>query len=246
MKRPYLFLWISFAALILCKLLFTGDLSALAVFIWSAFLSVFLLVKNRMPGKKSIVISVAFTLLVAVSGALGKNNAFGAVLFSVCTLLSSLAVTSEAEKSGRVKLVRSEDKKGLLISLAIGAAAAVLLIVINTLAMGSSNTIAPTFEPVRVLWAVQPGIGEEMVMRAVFMAFCLHHTPKPSKAQSFAMYMMMSMPHALGHNMDMIGCLISGVVFGLPFSFLQRKRDISAAIFSHFLVDTARFIIFGV
>ncbi|MBQ5330569.1 MAG: hypothetical protein J6F31_04885 [Oscillospiraceae bacterium] len=245
MKRPYLFLWISFGILFLCKLFFKGDISTLAVFLWSALLSVFLLVKIRMPSKKGILISLTLTVLVVISGLCGRNNAFGTVLFGVGTLLSSMAVTSEAEKNESVKLLRSHDKKGLFLSLAIGAAAAVPLIVINTLAMSSSNAIAPVFEPVRVLWAVQPGIGEEMVMRAVFMAFCLHHTEKPSKAQSIAMYIMMSMPHALGHGMDIIGCLISGVIFGLPFSFLQRKRDITAAIFSHFLVDTARFIIFG-
>lgn len=66
-----------------------------------------------------------------------------------------------------------------------------------------------------------------------------------TKRQTFTMYVMMALPHGLMHNKEIVSCVMCSIIFGLPFSLLQRKRDVTSAMTSHFRVDAVRSIIFG-
>ena len=249
LKKGFIALWVSFILLLFVKLCFNSEiLPTLMVFLWSAVMSVYLLVKNGLPNKKGLIISAVLTGLVLFSALTAhKNGAVGNILFVTTTLLSSLAVMSVSEKYEDVKLIRSSDKKSILISVLIGAAVAVPLILINTYFMSKSATVDPSFSITKIIMAIHPGIAEDMAFRAVFMAFCVYIAGgKLTKGQTVSMYIMMTFPHGLWHgNMDFFSCIMASVIFGIPFALLQRKRDVTSAMVSHFLVDAVRFVIFG-
>ena len=249
MKKGFIALWCAFLLLVFVKFTFPDDssLPGLMVFLWSAVLSVYLLIKNGLPSKKGIIVSGILTSLVLITGlTVHKNSAMGTVLFVSTTLLSSLAVISISGKYEDVKLLRLESIRSVLISLLIGTAVAVPLSVINTLLGSTSNTPDPSFSIGKILMAIHPGIAEDMAFRAVFMAFCVYIAGgKLTKFQTFTMYIMMMMPHGLMHNMDIRSCIVTSLIFGVPFSLLQRKRDVTSAMVSHFVVDAVRFVVFG-
>lgn len=56
---------------------------------------------------------------------------------------------------------------------------------------------------------------------------------------------MMALPHTLSHGYGLVESLILLVLFGLPFTALQRKRDLTSAMIAYGLVDAVRFTIFG-
>lgn len=66
---------------------------------------------------------------------------------------------------------------------------------------------------------------------------------------------MMVIPHVLIHTPEafMSKGVISGlvvvilytVIFGLPFAYLQWKRDVTSAMIGHGVVDFIRFCLFG-
>ena len=68
---------------------------------------------------------------------------------------------------------------------------------------------------------------------------------KPTKFQTFTMWFMMCFPHTAAHGYDIVSTVILCVLFGLPFTLLQRKRDLASAMISHGLVDAVRFTVFG-
>ena len=249
MKKGYIALWAAFVLLVLAKMdPNSGVLPTLMVFLWSAVMSVYLMIKNGLPSGKGIIISAVLTGLVLFSGLTAHMNGdLGTVLFTSTTLLSSLAVISVSEKNEDVKLLRAADAKNILLSLLIGAAVAVPLILINTYFMSQSGTIEPSFGIDKIIMAIHPGIAEDMAFRAVFMAFCVYISDgKMTKGQTVSMYIMMTIPHGLWHgNMDFFSCIMAAVIFGIPFALLQRKRDVTSAMFSHFLVDAVRFVLFG-
>ena len=59
------------------------------------------------------------------------------------------------------------------------------------------------------------------------------------------MYFMMFVPHTVAHGYDFITTIVLAVLFGLPFTILQRKRDIASAMISHGIVDAVRFTLIG-
>lgn len=58
----------------------------------------------------------------------------------------------------------------------------------------------------------------------------------------------MSLPHALTHftlyNINIVRVIGLFIIFALPFAFMQRKRDLTTAMGSHFIVDFMRFCVF--
>ena len=247
MKKGFIALWAVFILVVFFKECFIGTLPALVVFLWSAVLSVWLLIKNGLPSKKGRIVSAVLTAIVLITGlTVHKNGNLGTVLFVSTTLLSSLAVISVSEKFEDVKLLRSESGTSILKSLLIGAVVAVPLCAVNVFFMSKNTPVDMVFGLSRVLGALHPGIAEDMAFRAVIMAFCVYISGgKMTKWQTFTMYVMMTQPHGLMHDMDTFSCVMAAIVFGIPFALLQRKRDVSSAMFSHFLVDAVRFVLFG-
>lgn len=221
--------------------------------LWGSGLAIYLLIKNKLPSAKYVIISICFALAVslcylAISFNLG-TFIFQTLTTGLPTFLCSLAVFSVMEKCGGFFLIhknedgRSEIALSLLIAILVGA----VLSFINYLLMKSNGHIDFAITLQRLAIVLSPAIYEELVCRAIFMVFCIYiFGPAPTKFQIFTMWFMMTFPHTLSHHQNLFATLILCVLFGLPFAILQKKRDIFSAMVSHGLVDAVRFALFGI
>ena len=216
-------------------------------------LAIYLLIKNKLPSAKYVIISICFALAVSLCYLAFRFN-FGTFIFQTLTtglptFLCSLAVFSVMEKCGGFFLIhKNEDgRSGLALSLLIAILTGAVLSFINYLLMKSNGQINFAITLQRLVIVLSPAIYEELVCRAIFMAFCIYiFGPAPTKFQIFTMWFMMTFPHTLSHHQNLFATLILCVLFGLPFAILQKKRDIFSAMVSHGLVDAVRFVLFGI
>ena len=253
MKKHNIVLWICFLVLLVFRLIVKNGAfpywSILAVI--SLGLSVFLIVKNKLPSKKYIIISIIFAVLSTVAYLGYQQNPFVLIYglrAGIPTLLSSFAVFSVMEKKGGYKLLSNERRLSPLISVLIAIAAGAILSVINTLI--SKKEVSFDFSLLKLLVCLNPAIYEEMACRAIFMAFCVNFTndTEEKKMNIFdiiTMYFMMIVPHTVIHGYGILPTLLLCALFGLPFALLQRKRDIASAMISHGIVDAVRFTLTG-
>lgn len=213
--------------------------------LWVLGLSICLLIKNKLPSVKGILISVVFTLLDSL-GLFASDKGFsGSIVISgVLVLICSLAVISSLEKQGEIFLLRAGTKSALM-SILLGLGVGIGLGIINILFGIRSEEINVGFTLGRILLPLNPGILEEICFRAVFFAFCDFGAGELKKGQRFTIWFMMIMPHVLAHGENIIESLVLAVLFGLPFAILQRKRDIASAMIGHGVVDLIRFVVFG-
>lgn len=250
-KFKFIWLWILFLLYFFCYMTIEISLEVLLA-IWATGLAIYLLTKNKLPSKKSISISVIFAVLVS-SAYLGLNMGIGVVLFNaisagIPTLLCSLAVFSVMEKNNDIKLIAKNKKSSAFISIMIAIGVGAILSVINYfIMMREGSTIDFGISIARFIVCLKPAIYEEIVGRAIFMAYCLYKIgeEKMTKFHQFTMWFMMCFPHTVAHDYDVASTILLCILFGLPFAILQRKRDITSAMISHGVVDAARFTFFG-
>ena len=218
--------------------------------VWSVGLAIYLLVKNRLPSPKYIIISVGLALVAAVSYfGYFHGLSMQMLITGIPCLLACLAVFSVMEKCGGYKLLLIDKKRSPFISILIGIGTGVALGLINLLLSKNSMQADFAVSFSRILVSLNPGIHEEISYRAIFMAFYAfllkQKNKAPSKIQTFSIWFMMSVPHCLSHGFPLVQSAILLAIFGLPFAFLQRKRDLTSAMISHSTVDLIRFLVFG-
>ena len=256
MKKHNIVLWICFILLLACRLVLKGGnfpyWSVLAAI--TSCLSIFLIVKNKLPSKKYVIISVVFSILSTLAYLGYQQDPFILIYglrAGIPTLLSSFAVFSVMEKKGGYKLLSHETRWSPLVSILIAVATGIILSIINTLISGQKINFE--FSLLKLLVCLNPAIYEEMACRAIFMAFCVYFTSNENSQEKrmnvfdlITMYFMMIVPHTVIHGYGLIPTLILCVLFGLPFALLQRKRDIASAMISHGIVDAVRFTLTGI
>lgn len=218
--------------------------------VWTVGLSIFLLAKNKLPSVKYIIISICLALVSSLSYfAYSKGFVLQMPLTGINCLLSSLAVFSVMEKYGDYELIKTNRKTSPLVSVLIGLVTGIILGLINLLLGKNSMEVNFGITLPRIIISLIPGISEEISNRAIFMAFLVYifamKNKAPSKFQIFTLWFMMTVPHCYAHGYPFVESLILLVLFGLPFAYLQRKRDITSAIISHTIVDLMRFVVFG-
>ena len=217
---------------------------------WSVGLSIYLLVKNKLPSVKYIIISVILSV-IAASSYLGYFFKFSMQIpiSGIVCLLVCFAVFSVMEKYAGYELLKTDKKAAPLVSVLIGIGIGIVLGLINLLLAKNSMKadFAITFP--RILVSLNPGIQEEIAHRAIFLAFFTYYftmrNKVPSKFETFTMMFMMTVPHCLTHGYPLLPSFILFILFGLPFAILQRKRDLASAMISHTTVDLIRFVVFG-
>ena len=251
MKKHNIVLWLCFLVLLVFRLVIKGNNAPywLVLALIASGLSIYLLIKNKMPSKKYVIISVIFAILSMVAYLGYQQNPFILIYglrAGIPTLLASFAVFSVMEKNGDYKLLSHETRISPLISVLIAIASGAILSVINTLISGQE--IKFQFSLLKLLICFNPAIYEEMACRAIFMAFCVYCTRDTDKNifDIITMYFMMIVPHTVIHGYGLIPTLMLCVLFGLPFALLQRKRDITTAMISHGIVDAVRFTLLGI
>ena len=247
-------LWLLFIMLMAVRILITMDYWIL-IQILACGLAVALLIKCKLPSKKSILLSVFLTFLVAFSyfGAMkyfGINNFAVFIGNSPCmiaTLLSSLAVLSVMEKRGGFYMIPKDGKHPKLKFFIFTFVAGTLLVGISILvAFLSSSVVTPEFSIWKYVICFNPGIFEEMACRAIFMAFCIGFSEdKMSGFEVFTMLFMMTMPHCIVHGKGLIETALLFVIFGIPLAFVQRKNGIVSAMIIHAIVDAVMFTVTG-
>lgn len=256
MKKHNIVLWICFILLLACRLVLKGGnfpyWSVLAAI--TSGLSIFLIVKNKLPSKKYVIISIVFAILSTLAYLGYQQNPFILIYglrAGIPTLLSSFAVFSVMEKKGGYKILSHETRWSPLVSILIAIVAGIILSIVNTLISGQKINFE--FSLLKLLICLNPAIYEEMACRAIFMAFCVYFASNENSQEKrmnvfdlITMYFMMIVPHTLIHGYDLIPTLILCVLFGLPFALLQRKRDIASAMISHGIVDAVRFTLTGI
>lgn len=141
-------------------------------------------------------------------------------------------------------------------SLLLGIGTGVVLGVVNFFLMSGNRPPAFHFSPRFIQVSLSPAVYEEIACRMLPYAFALHllKGKLDTKTDISIAYVFMIVPHVLLHTPDYyLKSLANGVLstvllcllFGLPFSLLQRKRDLGSAMVAHGVVDLVRFCFFG-
>lgn len=259
-------IWIMFAVFIFVFIVNLGvesDTPAtqrmwLVMEVWSLISSIVLLVRHGLPAVKQMCL--AFILGGLVSLAYLQGNASSIISGFLITFMAALAIFSTftvyrespilfLRRNGKGGGVKGSIAWGLLFGLALGA--------VNVGFMLSNNELNFEISLTRFLVSLSPAVFEEISMRTLFFALCfsLLQGRIVTKGQRFTCWFMMVIPHVLIHTPEifMSQGLITGLVsvvmytfiFGLPFAYLQWKRDVTSAIIAHGLVDFIRFCLFG-
>jgi hypothetical protein len=217
---------------------------------FSVTFAVVLLVRLGLPRRGQVAAALVLGLLVAVGS---PDSAFANVPPTVLAAAATFSVTNAYPSQG-LNLFRSRSGRGLLVTFGLGLGAAGVLGVVNTLI--NSAPMDPAVTPGRLIWALAPGVGEEVASRAVFFSFALYlaRGRLTTRAQVVAAYALMILPHALSHAPQFMGgsllvglvlALALAVLFGVPFALLLRRRDLACAMTAHWGVDAIRFVLFG-
>lgn len=228
--------------------------------IYTLLISIYLIIKNGFPAKKYIYISLLLSVLAYLAYvSLGYYYSISQVIGFISTFLSTNAIFTINHKYGMnvPAFLKSSKKGGVVKSILIGVIVGAIWGVINFLLMKGSNEINISIRFSYLLISLSPAIIEEVVDRGLFYALALHilNGEIKNKKEEFVLWFMMIVPHVLphmpGYYMDgiisgIINTVIVCLLFGLPFAFLQRKRDIFSAMIAHGMIDLIRFTIFGI
>lgn len=260
-------IWIMFVVFVVIFILnmngdVVSDITAtqrmwLVMDVWSLVLSIVLLFRHRLPSAKQICISLILGGLVSLSYLQG--SAFSIISSFLITVMAALAVfsTFAVYRESPVQFLRRNGKGGVTGSIIWGLLFGLALGAVNVGLMLSNNELDFQLSLSRFLVSLSPAVLEEIAMRTLFFAFCLSLLQGriTTKGQRFTCWFMMVIPHVLIHTPEafMSQGVISGlvvvmlytVIFGLPFAYLQWKRDVTSAMIAHGVVDFIRFCLFG-
>jgi len=222
-------------------------------------ISIAMLVKYKLPSKRQIAISAIFGLLmfvplVSMVGAI----AFLAVRIPLVTFLTAMAFFSISNHypENSIVLLQNKSVKSVVMTVFIGICVGAVWGTINIFLNNAQP--APHFALLNFIMPLNPAIYEEMAFRAFIFASSLHFMKGEliTKRQRFTAWFMMIIPHVLPHTPVMFieQGFISGImsvailaaVFGVPFAFLQRKRDLVSAMVAHGVVMIIFFTMFGI
>ncbi len=217
-------------------------------------LSILMLVKNKLPRKEHILLSLLFGALMFVAY---QGITFSSVESFLVTFLSSMASFSIFNKYESKAILLLNDKSiiTILISIFIGVVIGIIWGILNLLLSNGELHLKITSSCFTL--ALSPAIFEEISYRAFLYAACLHYLKGEivTKPERFTCWFMMVIPHVMVHTpgifvsngiiSGIISILILSFVFGLPFAILQRKRDLVSAMIAHGVVMIIRFCFLG-
>ena len=247
-KKHIVFLWILFAAVLANRLTINVDNWTLLTFV-SCILSTAILRKTGMPSRDHLLLSLLLAVLCTVAY-FGYEHTRSVLIYGLFTaglptLLAAMAVFGVMEKKGGLRMIAGKNRESVLFSIGLGFIIGMGLSAVNL--MLSQDQVTFGFSFWKILLALNPAINEEISFRAVFMAYCCLYADEEgmSGPELFTMYFMMCIPHTMAHGYGFVGTLLLCLFFGLPFTFLQHRRDILTAMVSHGIVDAVRFILTG-
>lgn len=213
-----------------------------------SLLSLLILAREKLPALGHVMLGVCFGILVGVSSPMA----------GITTFLAFVAARRLFDQTDQgISVLKSPIRLTLLLGGGIGF----FLGIINlALAGGQELVFAPSFYAFLV--SLNPGISEEIIYRFFIYAFAIRVLGGQIKThqETIWVYVLMIVPHVLMHFPDsyfvngvfhldlgnlVIGPVILIALFGLPMTLLLVKRDLTAAMITHTLVDFIRFIFVG-
>jgi len=211
-------------------------------------LSVFIIIKEKLPSIKMIVIALLLGVLAGLSNP----------IVGICTILTFMASASIFNKySGNmISIFKKFTLKQVCLSIGLGILVGSILGCAN-LFLSGNQTMNFEFKLQYLKISLNPGIFEEVSFRLFMYAFSLYllKGELDSRKKVIWCYILMVLPHVLIHTPDIfleygvisfiINLIILSLLFGIPFALLQKKRDLSSAMIAHGLVDFIRFYFFG-
>jgi len=234
-----------------------------------------LILKSGFPGKRSFLLSAILAALVFASFApdwipasmFCLHTFFGTL--AVCRVFSDFRgereqTPSDIRRWSGVRWVHTGTLKGVLASVAIGIAAGLVLGAVNIALRDLDAPIAQT----PIVWqpslrfaldSLSPAVWEEVVYRALPFCTCLFvwRSLPDSKARLIAAWFLNIVPHVMIHIPQALSqpgytiryLLLSQfsmlLLFGIPITILQRRRDMLSAMVTHGLIDLIRFFLLG-
>lgn len=148
-------------------------------------------------------------------------------------------------------------RRPALRSVVIGVVVGLVFGAVNLATAGAGNPWDPALRWPAFLVVLSPAILEETVARGAFLAVAvaaLRGAPRTRSAR-LVTWLLMIVPHAIVHTVPLwqqgrfgdavVTTVFLGVLFGLPFAILQRRRDLLSASVAHGLVDLVRFLCLG-
>lgn len=243
-KSPGLKLSLVSLAFIIISLLasFTGKLY---IFYLAVLLSAiyFMFKFKDQIRQKDILVSVILANVAGAYGMVTANYIMGP--FVIAMVMSSYmgALPIFRKYLSTDKVLGDNPQKSIGLGIVLG----IVLGAFNILMSGAS--INPKFTADALFLALQAGIWEEVAMRFLFYAFGVYILKRESQTrlESILIYILMVVPHLLGHGMmDPVSLIILFLLFGMPMAILQRKVDLTSAIIMHSTVDLIRFVCLGI
>lgn len=205
-------------------------------------IAIYIIAKYKSFDKTHIVIGALLGIMCMPSS----------IVMGVSAILPYIAAMAIFENSTNRLWIYKDKKPHTLISTII-----LIFVVggilggINVFFAAGSMPINLSFELRWVTDALRAGIFEEIFFRFFFFAICVYitHDQPLSKLQNVLCYAIMVIPHVLIHfnfqTISVVNMIMLSLLFGLPFAWMQRKRNLVSAMGSHAFVDFIRFCTFG-
>ncbi|WP_165921110.1 CPBP family intramembrane glutamic endopeptidase [Paenibacillus albiflavus] len=180
---------------------------------------------------------------------LGGLAFFPYYFMGVATFFAYIGAVSVFKKSKhKIKFLKETNRRGISVTLLFIVTFGIVLGTINVF-LNDAN-LNPGIQLYWICRALTAGICEEIIFR--FLLFSIFATIIGNKdytrLEGWISYFIMIVPHVLIHfdmsSINLLSVIVLSVVFGLPFALLQRKRDLTSAMGSHFIVDLIRFVTF--
>lgn len=244
----------------------TAKLCLLTIFL--AIFSLFVVLTRGMIFWLVLVAVISITYVVKYRDKIRKKDVFIGIILSILVIISNPLLGGLVLLSYLASVCIMKDKvQGIVFynnkSIQHIFLATVLCIVfgggvlsaINFLLAQQSYTVSISFQLTHLLNALQAGVFEEIAYRMFIFSLCVEILPNNNthtRIQTVLCYIAMIVPHVLMHFSgqiqieDFLTIAILSMLFGLPFSIMQRKLNLISAIAAHTLVDLVRFICFGV
>jgi len=222
--------------------------------LYVVILSIFILIKYKLPDKNKIIISSVFSALMFVAYQGVSLSSVQAFIYTLLCSLASFSIFKKYENKA-IEIFKIKTSKGIAVSIVSGLVVGIVWGILNLLLSGTPLSLNINYS--YFLHALSPAIYEEIALRMFIYAFCIHllRGEVDSKGKQFACYFMMIVPHVMIHTPDtfinyglisgIINVLLLSLLFGLPFAILQRKRDLTSAMIAHGVVDIIRFCFLG-
>ncbi|MDQ0087594.1 hypothetical protein J2T12_000988 [Paenibacillus anaericanus] len=215
------------------------------IFIWFllfGIISVVYIIKNKNTKLMDVIIGCVLGMIAMPAS----------MFMGVSSIIIYIGATSMMKGSShRIILIKNSTKKDVVISCVTLVLVGVVLGAINVLLAVGSTAINPSFQLSFIMEALKAGVTEEIIFRFFLFALCvvIAGDHKFTRLQNVLCYLIMVLPHVFIHfelsTFNIVNVIVLALLFGFPFAWLQRKRDLVSAMGSHAIVDIIRFCVFS-